>query len=204
MPSPSPLQLGVHYHIYNRGTNREDVFLEARNYHFFLNRYATYIEPIAFTYAYCLLKNHFHFLIRTKTLEEQQQVARQTARVSGTFRVLAPSQQFSNLFNSYAKSFNRAYDRTGSLFEHPFHRVAVTTDEKFAHLITYIHRNPERHAFVDDFQDWPYSSYHAILSQQPTRIMRETVLDWFDGRVGFMDAHGVSAEVESIAGLVLE
>lgn len=200
MPSLSPLEYGVYYHIYNRGTNGENVFVERRNYRFFLQRYAKYIEPVAFTYAYCLLKNHFHFLIKTKTPEEQ----RETLKVSETFRVLEPSQQFANLFNSYAKAFNRTYGRTGSLFEHPFHRIEVATDAYFAHLITYIHQNPQLHGFVDDFRDWPFSSYQAIVSHQTTRVQRDATLEWFGGRVGFLDCHGVRVDVEPIASLLLE
>jgi hypothetical protein len=67
MPGPASLEYGAYYHIYNRGINGENVFREKRNYRFFLQRYAKYVEPVAFTYAYCLMKNHFHFLIRTKT-----------------------------------------------------------------------------------------------------------------------------------------
>jgi REP element-mobilizing transposase RayT len=204
MPGPTPLAYGVCYHIYNRGTNGENVFLEQRNYRFFLQRYAKYIEPVASTYAYCLLKNHFHFLVQTKTPEEQERAARETLKVSETFRVLEPSQQFANLFNSYAKAFNRTYGRTGSLFEHPFHRVEVTTDAYFAHLITYIHQNPQLHGFAGDFRDWPFSSYGAILSHQKTRVQRDAALARFGGRAAFLDCHGVRVDVEPIASLVLE
>jgi putative transposase len=58
------------YHIYNRGINGENIFKEERNYRYFLEKYAKYIEPIADTFAYCLLKNHFHIAIRTKSEAE--------------------------------------------------------------------------------------------------------------------------------------
>ena len=61
-----PFVSELHYHIYNRGTNRENVFVEERNYRHFLQLYAKHIQPVAETYAYCLLKNHFHFLVRIK------------------------------------------------------------------------------------------------------------------------------------------
>ena len=200
MPSPSPLEYGVYYHIYNRGTNGENLFVERRNYQFFLERYAKYIEPVAYTYAYCLMKNHFHFLIRTKTAEEQGE----TLKVPETFRVLEPSRQFSHLFNSYTKAFNKFHGRTGSLFEHPFHRIEVTTDAYFVCLTTYIHQNPQLHGFARDFRDWIYSSYRAILSQQPTRVQRDEVLEWFGGRAGFLDSHGVKVKLQPIAALILE
>jgi len=50
-----PLEPGLYYHIYNRGNNRENLFIKERIYHYFLQLYANYIEPVAETYAYCLL-----------------------------------------------------------------------------------------------------------------------------------------------------
>ncbi|MBE9507489.1 MAG: hypothetical protein IMY86_05515, partial [Chloroflexi bacterium] len=85
MSKPVPLQYGGYYHIYNRGNNREDIFVEERNYLHFLRLYAKYIGPVADTYAYCLLRNHFHFLVRIKTVGEQE-----TLGVSETPRVLKP------------------------------------------------------------------------------------------------------------------
>ncbi len=66
MSNPIPLQPGKYYHVYNRGNNRENIFVEERNYVYFLKLYAHHIQPIAETLAYCLLKNHFHFSIRVK------------------------------------------------------------------------------------------------------------------------------------------
>ena len=71
MPTPEPLDFGHYYHIYNRGNNRENLFVEARNYRLFLELYAKHVLPVADTYAYVMLKNHFHFLVRTRTVEEQ-------------------------------------------------------------------------------------------------------------------------------------
>jgi len=190
MTSPAALQYGQYYHIYNRGNNQENLFFKERNYRHFLKLYAKYIEPIADTYAYCLLRNHFHLLLRIKTVEEQETL--ETLRVSETLRVFKPrepSQQFGNLFNAYAKAINRAYGRTGSLFQNPFGRVLVDSDAYLVHLITYIHQNPQKHGFVDDFRLWPYSSYHAMLSKKPTHLKREEVLAWFAGPTAFQASH---------------
>jgi putative transposase len=67
--SIKPLQYGQYYHIYNRGNNRENLFVEQRNYPYFLKQYTKHILPVAETFAYCLLPNHFHFAIRTRTEE---------------------------------------------------------------------------------------------------------------------------------------
>ncbi len=58
------------YHLYNRGINGENIFKEERNYTYFLQKYAQYIEPIAETFAYCLLKNHFHIAVRVRSEDE--------------------------------------------------------------------------------------------------------------------------------------
>jgi REP element-mobilizing transposase RayT len=57
------LSPGNYYHIYNRGNNGEPLFFEEENYIYFLKLYDKYISPIAETYAWCLMKNHFHFLV---------------------------------------------------------------------------------------------------------------------------------------------
>ena len=201
MTSPPPLSYNQYYHIYNRGNNREDIFLKERNYRYFLALYARYIQPVADTYAYCLLRNHFHFLVRIKTVEEQREYA-ETPRVSPAFIPKRPSQEFGNLFNAYAKAFNRAYGRTGSLFQNPFGRVIVTSDARFQGLIAYIHQNPQKHGLAACFREWPYSSYHALLSTKPTRLRRDQVLAWFVGRAGFEGTHEGFVDERRVAPLV--
>lgn len=193
MPSPSPLQPGCYYHIFNRGNNRENIFIEARNYDYFINLYARYIEPLADTYAYCLMRNHFHFLVRIREEDE-------TLKVSKTFRVsIDASHAFSNLFNAYAKAINKAHDRTGSLFEHPFGRLQIDSKDHFTRLIVYIHQNPQKHGFVKDFRQWPYSSYRALISSLATFLKRQEILEWFGGRESFINLHQ-----ELVQGKVLE
>ncbi|HXV43989.1 MAG TPA: transposase [Anaerolineae bacterium] len=129
MSSPPPLEHNTYYHIFNRGNNRENLFKEERNYPYFLKLNVHHIEPVADTFAYCLLPNHFHLLVRVKSETE-------TLTISETFRVLSPSQQFSNLFNAYTKAINKTYRRTGSLFEHPFGRIPITSEQYFTQLVT--------------------------------------------------------------------
>jgi putative transposase len=188
------LQPGKYYHIYNRGINRENIFVAARNYPYFLELYAKYIEPVAETFAYCLMRNHFHLLVRI----------RETFEVSKTSKVLEPTQQFSNLFNAYAKAINKTYGRTGSLFEGRFGRIQVTSQAYFTNLVTYIHRNPKKHGFVEDFREYPYSSYSAILTTKPTRLKRTDVLAWFGGQDTFRVLHQNEPDTESIRYLIEE
>jgi len=202
MANPPPLELGRTYHIYNRGTNGEALFRTRRNYAFFLQRYAYYIEPVAETYAYCLMGNHFHVAIRTREAGEQADY--DAARSDGTlFKALSPSRQFSSLFNAYAKAYNHETGRTGSLFEHPFHRKVVGEEAYFWRLIAYTHRNPQHHGFVDDFREWPYSSYSTFLADKPTQLPRDVVLQALGGRAAFAAAH-TRTDYDDITTLLLE
>jgi REP element-mobilizing transposase RayT len=172
MTSPPRLSSGVFYHIYDRGVNRENVFVEVRNCSYFLDLYGKHVAPVVDTYAYCLLKNHFHLLVRTK--DEML-----PAEASATS--LTASAAFSNFLNAYVKAFNTTYGRTGSLFQHPFGRVAVHSQTHLLQLVRYIHINPQKHGLIDDFRVWPYSS-------------------WFDGVQGFVVAHQVDDRDERAIG----
>jgi putative transposase len=59
-------EAGQYYHIYNRGNNKENIFIEEKNYNYFLEKIKKYILPIADVYAYCLLKNHFSYRFKNK------------------------------------------------------------------------------------------------------------------------------------------
>jgi REP element-mobilizing transposase RayT len=188
-----PLYFGHYYHIYNRGNNRENLFVEPRNFAYFLKLYTKHILPIAETFAYCLLPNHFHLAIRTRTEAEQEAYWRQEIlpfTIGGQmFKLREPSQAFKNLFIAYARAFNRATDRTGTLFERPFHRKEVDSHAYLLTLINYIHQNPQNHGLVADFRDWQWSSYGAYCSDLPTNIQREEAIAWFGGERSFAAAH---------------
>ena len=74
---------------------------------------------------------------------------------------------------------NRMYERTGSLFESPFKRIAVSNEAYFSRLVSYIHHNPQKHGLVSDFRDYQYSSYHSHLSLSNSRLNRNEVISWF-------------------------
>jgi len=193
----TPIEKGKYYHIYNRGINGENIFRNEENYFFFLEKWAQYVSPVADTYAYCLLKNHFHFLIRIK--EEDVYIYKDNKE-----KLAIPSQQFSNLFNSYAQSFNKVYERTGSLFESPFRRKEVDNPIYFYQLITYIHLNPQRHKFVEDYKVYPYSSYGALLSTKNTKLRREEVMSWFGDIDNFKKFHATFKDHIGMKELAIE
>jgi putative transposase len=202
MKTTAPLQPGHYYHIYNRGNNREDLFREERNYRYFLQLYTRHVLPIAITFAYCLLRNHFYFLVRIRE-------TMQTSQVSKTCEVLPLiprqiSQHFSDFFNAYTKSIHKAYGRTGSLFEERFGRIEVTTDGYFTSLVFYIHFNPQKHGFVDDFRDWPWSSYLTLRAAGNTELDRAAVLNWFGDKTQFDEFHWGGVDEKTVAALIDE
>jgi len=202
--SQASLVPGVIYHIYNRGNNGENIFFEERNYHYFMKLYAKYIDPVAETYAYSLLRNHFHLMVRIKSLEEINEHASLKEACSsppdGVERFI--SKQFGIFFGTYTKAINKATSRSGTLFEGRFKRKPVTNDRYFKALAAYIHQNPQKHGLIADFRDWPYSSYQALISDKQTQLAKEQTLSWFDGSSGMVQYHATIADFKGIASFV--
>ncbi|MGH1365944.1 MAG: transposase [Calditrichia bacterium] len=183
-----PLLPGKYYHIYNRGNNRRMIFFEERNYEYFLRLYAKHINPVAETYAYCLMKNHFHALVRIKS-ESERRIGSQSE-----ISELKPAwRHFNNFFIAYSKGMNKAYDRSGSMMEKPYRRKLIDSDYYFLKLITYIHLNPQKHQQVTDYRLWPWSSYQEM--QLPFRkqliVAGSEVLEICGGFKAFQAIHAL-------------
>lgn len=135
---------GEFYHIYNRGNNKTDIFLDANDRQRFLK--LLYIcngtKPVIFKTiqgqslekiergntiinmgAYCLMPNHFHIIAKEK-------------RENGI------SIFMSKLLTAYSMYFNKKYDRTGKLFENTFRATHIDNDRYFEYLFAYVHLNP--------------------------------------------------------------
>ena len=214
------LQPESFYHIYNRGINGENIFKEEKNYSYFLERYAHYIEPFSETYAYCLLKNHFHLLIRTRSENEireklsdiNSEILEETYGIIPRKPALHEEKSiewilgnsFSSLFKSYSQTINNAHNRTGRLFEQPFRRILVDSNEYFTQLIYYIHRNAQTHGFVEDFKLYPHSSYHSHLSKALTKLRRDEVMKWFGNKEAFQKFHLNYQDLEHLSKFRIE
>lgn len=203
MEIKEPIVHGNYYHIYNRGNNGIDVFLENENYNHFLRLYAKYIEPVAETYAWCLLKNHFHLLVRIKDKTEidENELSYNTTEKPKT---IDPSRQFSHLFNAYTQAINKRHNRTGSLFETTFERKLVSSEKYFQQLIYYIHNNPVHHGFVKQMSLYPWSSYETVISDKPTKLRREEVVEIFGDVENFIFYHNQQQNINEINDLIIE
>ncbi|QHV94115.1 hypothetical protein [Spirosoma endbachense] len=191
----NPLLPGQYYHLYNHAVGNENLFRQPANYQFFLDRYRSYIFPIARTYAYCLMPNHFHLLVQIREeaelINHNRQLKKRPSEQKDSLLDVSSfvMQQFSNFFNSYAKAFNRRFDRKGALFLDYLRRKPVETEAYFTTLMVYIHRNPIHHGFCQNVNDWVYSSLHSISSSKSTRLERNAVLDWFGGVEPYLAFH---------------
>ncbi|MCC5908703.1 MAG: hypothetical protein JJU13_20970 [Balneolaceae bacterium] len=199
MAQPSvPLEPGQMYHIWTHANGNENLFRKEENYPYFLNKYACYVTPVADTFAYCLMPNHLHFMVRVKMEEVVLEFLRnrksnpkptlQGFQTLGGFSNVI-SRQFSNLFNSYTQAYNKVYKRKGSLFTPNFKRKLIDSDNYFGTLIAYIHNNPVHHGFVEAAHEWPHSSWNTYLQDKSTKVKKEVGLEWLGNREQFFRMH---------------
>jgi putative transposase len=179
---------GCIYHFYSRAIGAEKLFLENDNYFFFLTKYEKYLSPYFDTLAYCLIPNHFHFLVRVKDNCNDEEIVK----------------SIGDFLNAYTKSFNKLYARNGGLFQRKFKRKKVESDEYYTRLIIYIHLNPVKHGFKNKPSDWQYSSYNSYLSSKPSKVIREEVLRWFGDLEEFKKVHEINVEEYLPIDLLLE
>lgn len=182
------------HHVFNRGNGKRDIFLDEKDYQFFLFRLKESLFPEAplmvpiedgnhqgkthtpykrrilpagsFTLlTYCLMPNHFHFAIKQE----------------GEVPI---SKLISKICTSYGKYFNKKYDTAGGLFQNAFKSVLVENDEQLLWLSAYIHNNPKTAGLVQKPIDWPYGSYPDYLELRPgTLVNKSQILGLAGGKV---------------------
>ncbi len=153
------------------------------------------------TYAYCLLGNHFHFLVRIKSVES---IFRSLPHLAHKDFSKMLGYQFAHFFNGYAQIFNLQTDRTGKLFDYPFRRIEVQDEAYFSQLIYYIHHNSQKHGLIADFREYPHSSYHSHLSNRATKLQREAVIDWFGDSQSYKAFHHQEQDLKAIQDWIIE
>jgi REP element-mobilizing transposase RayT len=132
---------GNYYHIYNRGAHRINIFRNDSDYVFLLKRLKTELQSCSITMiAYCLMENHYHFLLRQ----------------DGDTEI---SELMQAVFNVYTKAFNTKYKLSGTLFEGPYKAIHVDSNKYLLQLCRYIHRNPLEAGLVIKPEQWHYSNY---------------------------------------------
>lgn len=166
---------GHYYHVFNRGNNKQSIFLENRDYANFLkrlkfvlglipvNRAQTRIRPLPYgafsIISYCLMPNHFHFLIRQNS-------------------DIGIDKLIQKVSTSYVSYFNKQYSRVGGLFQDQFKAKLVDNDSYAKYVSAYIHNNPSDLGY-------DYSSYKDIIGlRDGTIVERSVLLSWFNNSQG--------------------
>ncbi len=174
MKNLESFDFGYIYHVYSHA-NGKDLIFEESNYHYFLEKLSKYITPIADIYAYCLLSNHFHLLLRFKDNNGNSKDAHQT--------LMKP---FSNMLNAY----NKKYNRRGSLFLDFLKRKRVDNENYLLKLVHYIHNNPVNHGLTSLVENWNFSSYRSYLDlSKSSKLKRNDILQYFDSTDDFVVFH---------------
>ena len=142
------------YHIYNRGNNKQPIFFKPENYLYFLEKVRRFILPHCEILSYCLMPNHFHFLIYAddRTVETKLISNRQRNVLSEGIR---------NLLQTYSKAINIQNSSTGSLFQQNTKAKCLTNGNIYYSetCFHYIHQNPMKAGLVVKMEDWIYSSF---------------------------------------------
>ena len=173
------------YNVYNRGNNREDIFKEAKNYEFFLQLYLKYLGSLAKLHAFCLMPNHFHLLISVLDVG-----AKSKDPYNDGGKLSPITKGFKNFFIAYVKAINKAYDRTGSLFQAKFKKKLIENEYQYLFTTAYIHYNPVKAGLSHGYDDWQYSSYCSLIEgKDELKLARKEVLETFGGRDEFLAFH---------------
>ncbi len=137
-------QSGI-YHIILRGNNRMEIFRDHEDFEKLLSVLKRYKEKSNYEiYAYCLMNNHFHILLKIDT-EPLSQVMRR-------------------ICVSYVYWYNQKYSRVGNLFQDRFRSESVENDEYFLTVLRYILRNPVKAGIIKDIENYKWSSYNEYNS----------------------------------------
>ncbi len=174
-----------YYHIFNRGINSAAIFQDENNMWYFLKLIEKHLKGKVEVLAYCLMSNHFHLVVKIVSEEK------------------SATQAFSNLFNAYAKAYNKQQNRTGSLFEKHFKRKKIIDESYLKNLILYVHKNPENHNMVKSFLDYKFTSFKNYFNNEKSLISinKPYVLNLFNDLSNFEYAHNIDLQgFENLAG----
>jgi putative transposase len=139
---------GAIFHIYNHAIDDYLLFYDDQDYEFFLYAFKKqYVKIPSSIFAYCLMPNHYHFLIRQDSEKKIYKI-------------------FNYSFISYAQYFNKKYGRKGPIFRTPMHHKKVESKEYLIQLCKYIHMNPVYADLVNNPENWIYSNYLEWIKQR--------------------------------------
>ncbi len=171
MPYREPIfYKGGYYHVYSRGSEKRVIFLDRADRDRFLLRLKEYKTDHGVSIlCYCLMPNHYHFLLRQDTNK--------------------PVSKFIHKLNlSYAMYFNKRYERVGPLFQGRFKAKLIEKDEYLVHLSRYIHLNPLELVGLQSLENYPWSSLHCYIERKnDSPVDTDDILSYFGKGNSFLD-----------------
>lgn len=181
------------YHIYNHGIGNANIFIESANYEYFLDLYKKHISPFTRLYAFCLLPNHFHFVLKLGNSQLIEDFIKISGYKFSNKRYASMnnkiSQLFGNFFNAYSKAINKRYKRMGGLFITSFKRKTVLDEEYLRQLVLYVNTNPIHHSLANELEEWPYSSFKHIIHKNSYIVDYNQTLSFFESLNEFRILH---------------
>jgi len=143
------------YHFFNQGNNRERIFYKKENYPYFLQKVVIGLRPYGDILAYCLMPNHFHFLL---FLNQEATIVEKV----GALEIPKVSLAIKNIQSGYARAINKQQNRSGSLFRQRAKLKPVEDGDGNYPLTAfhYIHQNPVKAGLVKKMEDWSHSSFN--------------------------------------------
>jgi REP element-mobilizing transposase RayT len=146
MEKPRNFEIDTYHHLYNRGAGKQKIFFDENDYKFFVKKLKEYKQKYSIEIlSYCLMPNHFHIFIHQTTAE------------------LLGSKFIGNLTNSYTKSINKKYKRSGVLFQGRTKNKIFYNEDDFKRVVKYILLNPVKTGLVKKFDEWKYSSAKELI-----------------------------------------
>ncbi|HUU41142.1 MAG TPA: transposase [Desulfatiglandales bacterium] len=151
MPRKSRIDTpGALHHIIGRGINRQEIFADKKDYSVFLERLGDLLsETKTSCYAWALIPNHFHLLLRTGDVPISALMKR--------------------LLTGYAINYNRRHNRSGHLFQNRYKSILCQEDPYLLELVRYIHLNPLRAKLVSEYRSlaaYPYCGHGVIMGRR--------------------------------------
>ncbi|MDR9363887.1 MAG: transposase [Balneolaceae bacterium] len=143
------------YHVYNQGNNRQPIYFSKHNYLYFLKKMST-LKNYCEILAYCLMPNHFHWLIKTKGLDDLEDIESSKMNSHPQHSLV---RCIANLLSSYTQAINKQENRSGSLFRSKTKSQKIDDPDYALICFLYIHQNPLRAGICEDLACWKFSSY---------------------------------------------
>jgi putative transposase len=181
-------------HFRTHAVGSEFLFRADADYLFFVSKMKQYIQPIAKISSWSLLPTQVDITLHINSAEEINKQFQKLYRVSPQHeQQLARfiSKQFGNLLNSYARSYNLKYNRTGALFIDFFRREVISTTTEHLKKILEVHTRCEVLGFVNRYYNWPYSSYRLYNEREIESPYHACILNLFGNSENFRLDHKI-------------